>query len=248
MPEREKVCPCVIGAQDLVNCKCGRNHSLGAGKRVSRPCIFKRRKTKLRLDPVSSDNLLSPNLFAASLVMMADYVGSSETPLQWVNHDAKNMKAAPNRGHVFKHIQTSYRKWKRQEDNKSLAASVKISGATLSAVVASDGPPVRGNRRGRNALPSRLSSKSCSDCSDLVIQRPPSPVTILQRGSSDPFSALSVEITPQMNAMLSFYRDNILRALCRVDTTTGLGSDIADKTWQTQVESLKDPGNRLVDH
>ncbi|KEF55776.1 uncharacterized protein A1O9_08527 [Exophiala aquamarina CBS 119918] len=182
---------------------------------------------------------------------MADYVGSSQTPLQWVNHDAKNMKAAPNRGQVFKHIQSSYRKWKRLEDNKSLAASVKPPGSMQGVVGASDRPPIRGNETHRTALPSRSSSKKnkTTNCSYLpsscgaVIRRSPSPVTILQRGSSDPFDVLAVEITPQVNSMLSFYRDTILRALCQVDSTTGLGGDIADRTWQSQVESLKDPGH-----
>lgn len=197
-----------------------------------------------------SDNLFWPKRFAASLVSMADYVGSSKAQLQWVNHDAKNMKAAPNRRQVFKHIQGSYRKWKRVEDNRSLTASAKISGATLNSVVPSDKPPanVSGHARSRNALPLRSSWKTCKDCRNLVIRLPPSPATILQRGSSDPFGVLGIEVTPQVNAMLSFYKSDILGAVCRVDASTGLGSEIAEKTWQTQVESFKDPGFRSVYH
>ncbi|KAK5057584.1 hypothetical protein LTR84_011584 [Exophiala bonariae] len=177
---------------------------------------------------------------------MAAYVGSSAVKLAWVNHDAQNMKAAPNRVHVFQHIQGSYRKWKKRQDNQSLAASAKVPGAILRSSSDNGQHPICDNSKTRNAILSTSISTNSSHRSNPchgVVRRQFSPLTILQHGNSDPFSVFSVEITPQVNSMLSFYRTDILTALCHVDLTNGFTNDIVDKTWQTQVESLKDPGH-----
>lgn len=181
---------------------------------------------------------------------MAAYVGTSKTTLQWVNHDAKNMKAADNRGDVFRHIQNSYRKWKRQQDNKSLAASAKLPVTTPSVALANDQPRDCRNRRHHNVLPSTLSLKDSTDNSypsnlcDVITRRQSPPLTILQHGNSDPFGVFAIEITPRVNAMLSFYRDNMLTAMCHVDVPNGFTKVAAVTTWQTQVDSLEDPGHR----
>ncbi|KIW84826.1 hypothetical protein Z517_00214 [Fonsecaea pedrosoi CBS 271.37] len=43
----------------------------------------------------------------------------------FVNHNAKQMKASPNRRQVFSHVQNQYRNWKRQQENRALRASIK---------------------------------------------------------------------------------------------------------------------------
>ncbi|OAP64222.1 hypothetical protein AYL99_00194 [Fonsecaea erecta] len=43
----------------------------------------------------------------------------------FVNHDANQMKALPNRRRVFSHVQKQYRSWKRQEEIRALRASIK---------------------------------------------------------------------------------------------------------------------------
>jgi hypothetical protein len=47
-------------------------------------------------------------------------------PHLWIHHDANNVKAQPHRNHVYSHIQSRYRPWKRYEDNKVLRASAKV--------------------------------------------------------------------------------------------------------------------------
>jgi hypothetical protein len=211
-------------------------------------CNFTRQKSKSYLAP--SNHFTFIQSFRSLEFNMVAYVGTSKTTLQWVNHDAQNMKAAPNRGDVFRHIQNSYRKWKRQQDNKSLAASAKLPVTTGSVALANDGTRVCRSRRHHDALPTTLSLKDSTDSSypsnfcDAIIRRPSAPLTILQHGNSDPFGVFAIEITPRVNAMLSFYRDSMLTAMCHVDVPNGFTKDAAVTTWQTQVESLEDPGHR----
>ena len=148
----------------------------------------------------------------------------------WINHDATNRGARPHRKRVFGHIQTHYRTFERESRNRALRASVKIpvTGSGVLTTVIPRGKHVA--RHGKRTNSTHLSTAS-----------PP-----LLKGNSDPFSVFAVEITPQVNELLTFYRDLFIPSVYRTGPQGWKTSKAANAEWRRRMEGLRDEGGALT--
>ncbi|KAJ9605981.1 hypothetical protein H2200_009830 [Cladophialophora chaetospira] len=71
-----------------------------------------------------------------------------------------------------------------------------------------------------------------------------SPSTILRRGQSDPFNTLAVEVTPEVNEIVSFFRDTMILAFYETRWETSKAA-IVSMHWQSIVQALHDRGSAL---
>ncbi|KIW68809.1 hypothetical protein PV04_04730 [Phialophora macrospora] len=71
-----------------------------------------------------------------------------------------------------------------------------------------------------------------------------SPSTILKRGRSDPFNALAVEITPEVNEIVSFFRDYMILAFYHTKWETSKAA-VVQMHWKSIVQALHDRGSAL---
>ena len=71
-----------------------------------------------------------------------------------------------------------------------------------------------------------------------------SPSTILKRGQSDPFNTLAVEVTPEANEILSFFRENVILSFYSTRWNKSKAAVVA-MHWQTAVQTLHDRGSAL---
>ncbi|KIX99405.1 uncharacterized protein Z520_04981 [Fonsecaea multimorphosa CBS 102226] len=130
--------------------------------------------------------------------------------LLWVNHDAKNRKAEPNRHKVFSHIQSGYHKWRRVEAARSMRKSVVIPRLQSAAI-----------RRRRDAKDTQKKDGEVEfdvhrDEQDDDNQRTrvkpeealeqPIQSIVAFRGNSDPFNSTPVPITSRINEIMTFER------------------------------------------
>lgn len=139
-------------------------------------------------------------------------------PLLFVNHDAKHMKAAPHRKRVFSHVQRRYRPWRRREQE---AATVSVNDDRISAPASPSHP--------RHAAHPSIHDEA-------------SPTTIVGHGNSDPFDCFSVEIGPQQNELISFYRDVFLPAQYGPKLNIPNLAQIQRKDWDDCIAGMKDEG------
>ncbi|OQV10450.1 hypothetical protein CLAIMM_14445 [Cladophialophora immunda] len=184
----------------------------------------------------------------------------------FVNHNAKQMKASPNRRKVFSHVQNQYRNWKRQEDMRALRASIK-------APLPDAQPSVKHARHVQSPGTGDSDAESCQRVSTKIAIRslindedlgrpdqavsthqahitplqPQSLMTILGKGNSDPFGAYAVEITPTANDMLSFHRDFVIPALYHTTKHRWMTSASAWRDWRDCVDGLGDGVDGLGD-
>ena len=174
-------------------------------------------------------------------------------PVLFVNHNAESMTARPHRHQVFTHVQSNYRRWKRREDAKSIRAS------------GTRGPPAtprRGPKSKHGNAPSSASSstnrsfvtsvftltppssdedvKEAQDQLVEVVERSLTPVSPVKKGNSDPFDAWSFEITPQVNDLITFYRDWILPSMYHTDSRKAVTSKSAQRDYADTVNGLQD--------
>jgi hypothetical protein len=131
----------------------------------------------------------------------------------WVNHDAKHMKARPNRHQVFTHVQSQYRPWKKRN---SLVSGRNPSTSSVST-----------------------SSKSHGDKQDHPTDIP-SPSSIVGKGNSDPFSVLPVRVGPEENELIVFYRDFYLPN--QYGSKYLRTESLARRDWEDSMKGLQDLG------
>jgi hypothetical protein len=163
---------------------------------------------------------------ASTTVQDESFTGS----LLWVNHDAKSREARPHRKRVFTHIQTQYRTFERVNRTKALRASVKFPTTGLQAV-ATVIPRKKGDAaQGKKEKKSRLPASSPS----------------LLKGNSDPFSVFAIEITPQVNELLTFYRDLFIPSVYRTGPQGWKTSKSANAEWRRRMDGLQDKGGALT--
>jgi hypothetical protein len=79
---------------------------------------------------------------------------------------------------------------------------------------------------------------------ELHRRREVSPSTILKRGRSDPFNALAVEVTPEVNEIVSFFRDYMILAFYHTKWETSKAA-VVQMHWQSIVQALHDRGSAL---
>ncbi|KIX92688.1 uncharacterized protein Z520_11540 [Fonsecaea multimorphosa CBS 102226] len=195
----------------------------------------------------------------------------------FVNHNAEQMKALPNRRKVFSHVQNQYRSWKRQEEIRALRASIKAPLPDAqpsvipkgSAPVLNDtwpssnvkharrvqGPGTAGSDAASRqrastkiAIRSLIHNKEDPERPDHIAPfQPQSVMTILGKGNSDPFGAYAVEITPATNDMLSFHRDFVIPALYHTTKHRWMTSASAWRDWRDCIDGLGDGVDGLGD-
>jgi hypothetical protein len=157
-------------------------------------------------------------------------MASGPAPLLWVNHDAKSRKAQPHRRAVFTHVQTSYKKWKRQEDALALRKSAKVPG--------SNSPTTP--EGGTSTPPSIHTNSAAEDKEVLLITPPPSPQTLLQTGNSDPFHAFAIPITARVAQVMSYTSTLYLPGIYRHHDVTDRAAASA-QAFDEIVAFLHDP-------
>ncbi|KAJ9610249.1 hypothetical protein H2200_005026 [Cladophialophora chaetospira] len=157
--------------------------------------------------------------------------GSFKGSFSWVNHDAENLQSRPHRKRVFTHIQTRYRTFERETRTKALRTSARILPKTdLQAVPTLVARNKDDSLRGKKARKSSVSALS-----------PP-----VLKGNSDPFSVYAVEITPQVNELLTFYRDLFIPSVYHTGPQGWKLSKVANAEWRRRMDGLRDKGNALT--
>ena len=173
-------------------------------------------------------------------------------PVLFVNHNARSMNTRPHRHQVFTHVQSNYRRWKRLEDAKSIRSGAQVPTPT----------PKRGlgTRRRQASSVASLSSdpspmisvftltppSSDEDVKEAhkqvveAIQRSTTPVSPVKKGNRDPFDAWSFQITPQVNDLITFYRDWILPSMYHTSSRKAVTSKSALRDYADTVNGLQD--------
>lgn len=147
-------------------------------------------------------------------------------PLLWINHDANNRKSLPYRPAVSAHM-PRYKRWLRQVDLQNLRESAKISRSSFIQVrdVAHNTHHARSHIRMGTELfgGSRpVDSAECPDAwvpekalDDIFKAATAQTLTVLHKGNSDPFNALSVPIDARVASMIAYAIDVHLPVLSR---------------------------------
>jgi hypothetical protein len=71
-----------------------------------------------------------------------------------------------------------------------------------------------------------------------------SPSTLLKRGQSDPFSTLAVEITPEVNEIVSFFRDTMILAFYSTKWQQSKAA-VVQMHWNSILQALQDRGSAM---
>ncbi|OQU94677.1 hypothetical protein CLAIMM_01007 [Cladophialophora immunda] len=171
----------------------------------------------------------------------------------WVNYDAQNMNTLPHRQQVYAHIQNNYRSWKRKENVRALRASAKIPGRNQQRQSGHRNGPPKNNAAIDHPPKTGQSADSHDENRRLMAiqarrRQLLSPVTVLNKGNSDPFGACAIPITVEENSILTFYRDILLPAAWRLDAKSkqNLASARAKADWEVCTAGLRDEGTALA--
>lgn len=168
--------------------------------------------------------------------------------LLWVHHDANNMKAVPHRQRVFSHVQKNYRPWKRREDNQHVRLIVWKE-PRVQDIDPRNGEQTRSERdrapfQGLCATP--ITATPGSRNTRELISRPPSPVSPVGKGNSDPFNAFSIPIGPYENNFVSFYRDYVVSLMKHIGRHYLGVKKLAAGAVQDSIRGLEDRGTALA--
>ena len=161
----------------------------------------------------------------------------------FVNHDAKSLDARPHRQNVFTHVQSQYRKWNRQERTKALHASAKVPPGILRQ------PEVVGEKQVlvRRGIVT-LKSVHADDELEKLRRRNFALGTrssVVMEGNSDPFGTQAVAIDPQVNELITFFRDLVIPSIYHTGPDGWMTSKTANVHWQSAVRGLGDEGGAL---
>lgn len=148
---------------------------------------------------------------------------SGPPPLLWVNHNAKSRSAQPHRRAVFSHVQSSYKKWKRQEDALSLRKSARIpsscpvQGQELNSGNRSDTSHNSRQsvlRQGLLYADDTIEKDIRQHHLELVISQT-NPQTFVDVGNSDPFHAFAIPIDARVAHVMTYTSDLYLPGIYR---------------------------------
>jgi hypothetical protein len=142
--------------------------------------------------------------------------------LLWINHDAENLDPLAHRHEILSHVQKRYQPWRRRQRSEALFASIK---STRSRSILAD----RHNEepQGRTAV------------------RPPSPLTIIAKGNSDPFAVYPTGIGPEENDLIVLYRDYMIPSAYSSELGQKHLNELASRDWKDSVAALEDAGTGL---
>lgn len=139
---------------------------------------------------------------------------TSAPPLLWINHDINNRKALPYRHAVFTHVQSSYKRWKRQEDAQILRNSAKIPHLRPpgTQLIAAKQPGIRPTDAAQEVNDEAFPIDDIEDSFEFadeleVVSAQVSPLTMLRRGNSDPFQAFAIPIDALVTHAMSYTKD-----------------------------------------
>lgn len=161
----------------------------------------------------------------------------------FVNHDAGNLDARPHRQDVFTHVQSQYRKWNRQERTRALLASAKVPSGPLRRLrlAAKEEDSARG---GIDSVTEPDPDVASEAAKTKVILRE-SKATAVLKGNSDPFETQAVAITPEVNELITFFRDLVIPSIYHTGPDGWKTSQTANAHWQSAVQGLGDKGGAL---
>ena len=161
----------------------------------------------------------------------------------FVNHDANNLDARPNRQNVFTHVQSRYRKWNRKERTKALLASAKVPlGNLKQAQPANKARDLAKSDKGKQ-LDSPLDDEPDNIPERNPVLRTSAPVML--KGGSDPFDTHAVAVTPEVNELITFFRDMVIPNIYHTGPQGWKTSKTANSHWQSAVQGLGDEGGAL---
>jgi hypothetical protein len=172
-------------------------------------------------------------------------VSQFKGPVLFVNHGIGNLKSAPHRHEVFTHVQNNYRRWRRREDARAIRA-----GVTLPTTFG----PERAGRTRRSSSDTSSSGSSSSPNDPYVKEalrraeleeahrKALSPVNLVRKGNSDPFSTYAFDIDPQANELIAFWRDQIIPGVYHISRRKSLSHANAQRDFKDVVDSLSDRG------
>jgi hypothetical protein len=160
-------------------------------------------------------------------------------PLHFVDGDVR-------RRDINRHVQSSYRRWKRKTDAKEIRASVTIPRrpAAIEFRFSTEIGYLNPDLFVDSDSTSSSSTEPASSGSSTPLQTKNEftlPVTLLREGNSDPFSAFAIPVTPMINLLMSYARDYHLPALNRDFANPGVAL-VENRTlqWENCVRFLHD--------
>jgi hypothetical protein len=148
----------------------------------------------------------SPHVEPVRDVKSKKSLKNQSKPLLFINHDAKHLKSQATRSEVTSHLRSAYQPWKhrmqaraRREAGQSIVSSKPSNDST-------------GNDKdlfSKTITIRRLNTKyqshnQSSSSEEDDIDSLPTPHPFLHQGNSDPFSALSLKITPLIAELIKF--------------------------------------------
>jgi hypothetical protein len=161
----------------------------------------------------------------------------------FVNHDANNLDARQNRQTVFTHVQSQYRKWNRKERTKALLASAKVPLGNLTQAQ----PANKAQHLARSDKDKELDAPLDDDPENIpernLVLRTSSPVML--KGGSDPFDTHAIAVTPEVNELITFFRDMVIPNIYHTGPQGWKTSKTANSHWQSAVQGLGDEGGAL---
>jgi hypothetical protein len=150
---------------------------------------------------------------------------SGPPPLRWVNHNARNRNTLLDRHAIFSHVQSSYKRWKRQEDALSLQKASRVPGSHLMRVREPDTKPQSHIARHRK-LKFEEGDGDQSYADDTAKEDPlhdrlefivsqTHPQSILTMGNSDPFHAFAIPVDAGVAHVMTYTSDVYLPGIYR---------------------------------
>ncbi|OQV10233.1 hypothetical protein CLAIMM_14261 [Cladophialophora immunda] len=170
----------------------------------------------------------------------------------FVNYDSSSPGGSHDHSQVLSHVRQNYHVWRRKQSVKHLRDLVVVHRTCKQKLpLPSFKTPLAPERsrdvRGGPVVPVKTKKASKTRRTGAAVEtvtgpRPCSSSITLRSGNSDPFGAYPVKINPEVNQLISFYRDYLLPAQYHVPSTTWVSSANARLDWAICVSTLQEPG------
>lgn len=162
----------------------------------------------------------------------------------FVNHDANNLDARSQRKNVCTHVQRQYHKWNRQERVKAFLSSTK---APLPIVrLPQPACDARNLAKRSKAKRKELPHDDDREITQTRYLAPRGVSPVLLKGDSDPFDTHATPITPEVNQLITFFRDLVIPSAYYTGPQGWKTSKTANAHWQSAVQGLGDEGSALA--
>lgn len=150
-----------------------------------------------------------------------------ESPFLFVNQGPDNFSSKVSNRKTRAHVQGQHQWRVRLQDRPTKRQTTKPSPRNPQAISGLS------NQRGKKQRRPNQDRNDGEERKSL----PTHPVTILQKGNSDPFDATTVRIDPQVNDILLFYRDCLLPAMYALETNSTPKAQ-GLRNWQDSASAL----------